>query len=94
MSGTCANDLKASGQAYPRTCPRCGLGPCTRLVDAGTIGRGLAKLAQDYRQAKSAAELAREVSKQAMQRANAADDAVRDARVAFNAAVDKLLDGG
>lgn len=24
----CQNELRESGKAYPRTCPRCGLGPC------------------------------------------------------------------
>lgn len=24
----CKNELRAAGKAYPRTCPRCGLGPC------------------------------------------------------------------
>lgn len=24
----CQNELRVAGKAYPRTCPRCGLGPC------------------------------------------------------------------
>ena len=29
---TCSNALRAQGKAYPRTCKKCGLGPCVELA--------------------------------------------------------------
>jgi hypothetical protein len=29
---TCNNALRAQGKAYPRTCKKCGLGPCVELA--------------------------------------------------------------
>ena len=29
----CQKELKAAGKSYPRTCPKCGLGPCVNGHD-------------------------------------------------------------
>ena len=30
ITGACRDELKAKGYAYPRTCPTCKFGPCTK----------------------------------------------------------------
>ena len=32
QDSTCSNALRAQGKAYPRTCKKCGLGPCVELA--------------------------------------------------------------
>jgi hypothetical protein len=32
QDSTCSNALRAQGKAYPRTCKKCGLGPCIELA--------------------------------------------------------------
>ena len=32
QDSTCSNALRAQGKAYPRTCKKCGLGPCVGLA--------------------------------------------------------------
>ncbi len=32
QDSTCSNALRAHGKAYPRTCKKCGLGPCVALA--------------------------------------------------------------
>jgi hypothetical protein len=32
QNSTCSNALRAQGKAYPRTCKKCGLGPCVELA--------------------------------------------------------------
>ena len=34
QDNTCSNTLRIQGKAYPRTCKKCGLGPCVELVNA------------------------------------------------------------
>jgi hypothetical protein len=34
QDSTCSETLRAQGKAYPRTCKKCGLGPCIALVNA------------------------------------------------------------
>jgi len=34
QDSTCSETLRAQGKAYPRTCRKCGLGPCIALVNA------------------------------------------------------------
>ena len=42
---TCNNALRAQGKAYPRTCKKCGLGPCVELAQ-----QALDKKAQNARE--------------------------------------------
>ncbi len=34
QDSTCSETLRAQGKAYPRTCRKCGLGPCIGLANA------------------------------------------------------------
>jgi hypothetical protein len=42
---TCSNALRAQGKAYPRTCKKCGLGPCVELAQ-----QALDKMAENARE--------------------------------------------
>jgi hypothetical protein len=45
QDSTCSETLRAQGKAYPRTCKKCGLGPCIALANAA-----LDKMAENARE--------------------------------------------
>jgi len=45
QDSTCSNALRAQGKAYPRTCKKCGLGPCVELAQ-----QALDKMADNARE--------------------------------------------
>ena len=45
QDSTCSNALRAQGKAYPRTCKKCGLGPCVELAQ-----QALDKMAENARE--------------------------------------------
>jgi len=45
QDSTCSNALRAQGKAYPRTCKKCGLGPCIELAQ-----QALDKMAENARE--------------------------------------------
>jgi len=45
QDSTCSNTLRAQGKAYPRTCKKCGLGPCVELAQ-----QALDKMAENARE--------------------------------------------
>ena len=45
QDSTCSNALRAQGKAYPRTCKKCGLGPCVELAQ-----QALDKMAENSRE--------------------------------------------
>jgi hypothetical protein len=45
QDNTCSNALRAQGKAYPRTCKKCGLGPCVELAQ-----QALDKMAENARE--------------------------------------------
>ncbi|CAB5222669.1 hypothetical protein UFOVP372_23 [uncultured Caudovirales phage] len=45
QNSTCSNALRAQGKAYPRTCKKCGLGPCVELAN-----QALDKMAENARE--------------------------------------------
>ena len=39
QDSTCSNALRAQGKAYPRTCKKCGLGPCVAVLAQQALDR-------------------------------------------------------
>ena len=56
QDSTCNNTLRAQGKAYPRTCKKCGLGPCVGLAQQALDKKAenARELGLDYEQAQQA----------------------------------------
>ena len=54
QDSTCSNALRAQGKAYPRTCKKCGLGPCVEMANEALdqMAENAKELGLDYEPAR------------------------------------------